>query len=69
LILNQVIQTHPDFSPAYYQLGRLFARSGDQVRSRAMFAKVKQIKDAELGEQQLLTGMELGNHLETRPNH
>jgi hypothetical protein len=26
-----------------------------------MFAKVKQIKDAELREQQLLKGMELGN--------
>lgn len=59
-IFNQLIQNHPDFSPAYYQLGRLFARAGDQVRSREMFAKVKQIKDAELREQQLLEGMELG---------
>ena len=59
-IFTQLIQKHPDFSPAYYQLGRLLSRTGDQVRSREMFAKVKQIKDAELNEQQLLEGMELG---------
>lgn len=57
---TQLIQKHPDFSPAYYQLGRLFSRTGDQVHSREMFAKVKQIKDAELREQQLLGDMELG---------
>jgi tetratricopeptide (TPR) repeat protein len=59
-IFTRLIQKHPDFSPAYYQLGRLLARTGDQVHSREMFAKVKQIKDAELHEQQLLKGMELG---------
>jgi predicted Zn-dependent protease len=59
-IFTQLIQNRPDFSPAYYQLGRLFARAGDQVRSREMFSKVKQIKDAEFREQQLLEGMELG---------
>jgi tetratricopeptide (TPR) repeat protein len=60
-IFTQLIQEHPDFSPAYYQLGRLFSRTGDRLRSQEMFAKVKQIKDAELREQQLLGGMELGS--------
>jgi tetratricopeptide (TPR) repeat protein len=60
-IFTQLIQKHPDFSPAYYQLGRLFTRTGDRVRSQEMFAKVKRIKDTELREQQLLRGMELGS--------
>jgi tetratricopeptide (TPR) repeat protein len=60
-IFTQLIQKHPDFSPAYYQLGRLFVRTGNQVRSQEMFAKVKRIKDAEFREQQLLGGMELGS--------
>ncbi len=60
-IFTHLIHDHPDFSPAYYQLGRLYHRTGDQTRSQEMFARLKQIKQAELSEQQLLTRVELGS--------
>lgn len=67
-IFTQLIQKHPDFSPAYYQLGRLLSRTGDRARSQEMFAKVKQIKDAELREQQLIKRMELGSQHNQDPS-
>ena len=60
--LTHLIQDHPDFNPAYYQLGRLYSRGGDQVHAQEMFAKVKEIANAGVKEQRLLKGMETGTH-------
>jgi predicted Zn-dependent protease len=59
---EQLVKDHPDFSPAYYQLGRLYSHDGRQEKAKEMFAKVKEMKNAEVREQQLLKGMKLGDH-------
>ncbi len=57
---TQLVQIHPDFSPAYYQMGILYSRGGDKRHAQAMFSKVKEIKNAELDEQRLLGTMKSG---------
>ena len=59
-IFQKVIEAHPDFSPAFFQLGMLYRNSGDTSRARLMFAKVQQMKNAELEEERMLGKMQLG---------
>jgi tetratricopeptide (TPR) repeat protein len=60
-IFEKVVQAHPDFSPAYYQLGVMYKRAGNETQAKAAFAKVGQIKKAEFEDQRLLGEMRLGN--------
>ncbi len=58
-ILKKVADTHPDFGPAFLQLGMLYRRTGNQEQAKSAFARVGQIKAAELEEQRLLGQMRL----------
>jgi tetratricopeptide (TPR) repeat protein len=60
-IFEKITKAHPDFSPAFYQLGVMYKRIGNEVLARAAFAKVGEIKKAELEDQRLLEEMQIGN--------
>jgi len=60
-IFEKVVEAHPNFSPAYYQLGVMQKRAGNEVQAKSAFAKVGEIKKAELADQRLLGEMQLGN--------
>ncbi len=48
------VRVRPDFRLAYYQLARLHAEYGDKPRSEELFAKVKELREQELDEEQVL---------------
>ena len=58
--LERLIQDNPSFDAAYYQRGRLYSRADDSGHARKMFAKVREMKNAEIREQQLLERIKLG---------
>lgn len=59
-IFQKVVDAHPDFSPAYFQLGMLYRKTGASAQAQAMFAKVQQMKNAELEDERLQGKMQLG---------
>jgi len=51
---ESAIRVRADFRLAYYQLARLHAEHGDKKRSDELFAKVSELRQQELEEEQLL---------------
>lgn len=51
---ESAIRVRDDFRLAYYQLARLHAEHGDKKRSEELFAKVSELRQQELEEEQLL---------------
>ncbi len=60
-IFEKIAKAHPDFSPAFYQLGVMYKRIRNEALAKAAFAKVGEIKKAELEDQRLLGEMQIGN--------
>jgi len=51
---ESAIRVRADFRLAYYQLARLYAEHGDKKRSEELFAKVAELRQQELDEEQQL---------------
>lgn len=66
-IFLKLTQAHPEFSPAYYQLGILYKSAGDLDRAKKAFARVGEIKHAEMDDASLLKRLRIGDGQKTYP--